>query len=83
MLKRISKDSIDDSIWDIKYSLMSRYGTATSEEDMIALLWYIGRANTNFLKNLINADPVKIADLLHKGGSIEECVKRIKRYVRE
>lgn len=81
--KRLSATAINETLWDIQEYLMDRYGSRESERDMDALRYYVytGRASCEFLLKLVNAKPFMIGRLLHKGGSTEEAINRIKNYL--
>lgn len=81
--KRISATTIDDTLWNIQKYLMSRYGCTESEKDMDALRYYVntGRASNEFLRALVNAKPFMIGRLLHKGGTVDETIDRVKTYL--
>ena len=76
----MSYAKIEAFLWNVEYCLMRKYGSAPAEREMYPLKWYIntGRAPTIFLANLIEAKPFVIARLLHKGGTDEEVIRRIK-----
>ena len=76
----MSYEKIEAFLWSIEYYLMQKYGSTTAEREMYPLKWYIntGRAPTIFLTNLTKAKPFVIARLLHKGGTDEEVIRRVK-----
>lgn len=83
MEKSISRTTIDQCLWDIKFYLVRKFGSDATYHDMLPLNWYIGtgRASTPFLKLLINAKPFMVARILHKSGSYCEAVKRVNAYL--
>ena len=79
----ISATRIESILWDIEYRLMVAYGSDAASREIAPLKWYIntGRASTSFLKKLIVAKPFMVARKLHAGGSDEEIIKRIRKYI--
>lgn len=80
----MSSTKTESMMWEIKSYLMRKYGCEPAEREMYALEWYIytGRASTLFLQKLYNAKPYMIGRILHKGGSDEEIINRIKNYIK-
>lgn len=76
---RLSQTTIETCLWSIQRENMMRNGSDAAEREMYPLVWYIssGRASTEFLHKLIETRPVLIARDLHKGGSVDEIVRRI------
>ena len=74
---------IENFVFDVKHSIGKKYGTDTMEREIYPLTWYIytGRASTLFLKKLLVQKPYVIGNILHKGGSVEEVLKRIKKKI--
>ena len=79
----VNATTIDNGLWAIQLCLMNKYGVDTARCDMEPLKWYIGtgRAPTPFIASLLDAKPWMIARMLHKGGSYDDVLKRIKKYV--
>lgn len=79
----VNATTIDTGLWAIQRCLMNKYGIDTARRDMEPLKWYIetGRASTPFIASLLDARPWMIARMLHKGGSYDAVLKRIKKYV--
>ena len=79
----ISKNAINDCIWEIQKILMKKYGCTAADREIAPLIWYIntGRASTPFLKKLIDAKPFMVARRLHAGGSDTEIINRVKAYI--
>ena len=76
----MSYTRIEAFLWSIEYYLMKKYGSSVAEREMYPLKWYIitGRAPAVFLINLLMAKPYVIARVLHKGGTDEEVIRRVK-----
>jgi len=74
---------IDSSLWNITVYLMRKYGCDTAYREISPLSWYIntGRASTEFIRQLAKAKPFMIGRMLHKGGSDDEIIKRVKEYL--
>ena len=81
----ISYEVVDRVVWEIQRHLMWQYGTDQAVVDISPLTWYIntGRASTDFLRALVQAKPFMIARRLHKGGSHDEVIARIKKFLGE
>lgn len=81
----ISYEVVDRVVWEIQRHLMGQYGTDQAIRDISPLTWYIntGRASTGFLLALVQAKPFMIARRLHKGGSHNEVIARIKKFLGE
>ena len=79
----ISDTMIETTLWHIQRAIMNRYGFAQSERDISPLKWYIntGRASLDFLNKLIEAKPFMIGRKLHEGGSYEEAINRVCKYI--
>ena len=79
----MNQTTINAMLWNIQRYLMDRYGVDTSYRDIAPLTWYVntGRATIDFLKKLMAAKQFMIARKLHEGGSYEEAVARIKKYI--
>ena len=80
----ISPMTTDNALWTIERCLMLKYGTLQAQKDMDPLRWYIftGRCSISFLRAVINAKPFMIARKLHEGGSTEEAIDRVRRYLK-
>ncbi len=81
----INATSIETGLWHIQREMLTRWGCDTAEREIAPLKWYIntGRASTAFLKKLFVAKPFMVARKLHMGGSDEEIIKRIRKYIGE
>lgn len=79
----VNATTIDNGLWAIQLCLMNKYGVDTARRDMEPLKWYIGtgRAPIQFISDLLDAKPFMVARILHKGGSYDDVLKRIKKYV--
>ena len=79
----VNATTIDNRLWAIQLCLMNKYGVDTAQHDMDPLKRYIGtgRASVTFIASLLDAKPFMIARILHKGGSYDDVLKRIKKYV--
>ena len=74
---------IECGMWNIKRYMMFKYGCDTADREFYPLAWYVesGRASTLFLEKLFNAKAFMIGRILHKGGSVDDTIKRIKNYI--
>ena len=79
----LSATLIETGLWHIERYLLQKYGSAQAARDMEPLKWYIatGRASTEFIWAILTAKPFMIGRLLHKGGSVDEAIQRLKKYV--
>lgn len=79
----LSQTAIECGLWHIQRHLIEKHGNAIAEQDMYPLQWYIatGRASTTFLHKLFNAKPFMVARKLHQGGSMEDAIDRVKKYI--
>ena len=79
----ISRTLIDNYIWNVKLYMMKHYGCDNADCEIDPLAWYIntGRASVDFLGRLVTKKPYMIGRLLHKGGSYDETIKRIREYI--
>lgn len=73
----------DEYIYKVESYLMKKYGVDTADRELYPLAWYIrtGRASTLFLRKLYEKKPYMIGRILHAGGSVDEIVDRIVKYV--
>lgn len=81
----ISRNAIDECLWQIRLRLyQSGAGWDESGSEIAPLEWYVntGRASVEFLRALVTAKPFMVARRLHKGGSYDEAVSRIKDYLK-
>ena len=80
----LSSTTIETGLWHIQRHLIYKYGIVQAERDMAPLHWYIstGRASMQFLHALLDAKPFMVARKLHEGGSDQEVIGRILRYLR-
>ena len=74
---------IGNYLWRVKRYMMNNFGCDVADREIDPLVWYIstGRASTEFLKALLTKKPFMIGRLLHKGGSTDEAIERIKTYL--
>lgn len=79
----INKTLIDTCLWHIQRSIMRYNGLDQSERDIAPLKWYIntGRASVDFLGKLIEAKPFMVGRKLHEGGSYDDALERVKKYI--
>ena len=80
----VGSTATDNCLWNIERELMHKYGCDEADRDMSPLRWYIntGRATVEFLRKLYVAKPYMVARRLHQGGSYEEVIKRVKKYIK-
>lgn len=80
----VSRTAIETGLWHIERYLMDKYGLRQAQVDMAPLKWYIGtdRAPLDFVRLVLGAKPFMVARKLHEGGSYDEAIKRLKRYLR-
>lgn len=79
----ISNTVMDNFIWNAKSYLMRKYGCAIAERDIAPLEWMYrtGRDPMAWRSFLTEKKPYRIAQLLHEGGSYEEAINRINKYI--
>ena len=79
----MSKETIECGMWNIKRYMMFKWGCAAADREFYPLEWYVntGRASVEFLNKLFDAKPFMIGRILHKGGSVDETISRIKAYI--
>lgn len=79
----ISWTLIDQQLWAVKKYLMPRVGVDQAAQDVAPLNWYIGtgRASVDFLRAFVQAKPYMIGRKLHQGGSYDEAIRRVKKYL--
>ena len=80
---KIDRLSVDNFLWSVQRCLMLKHGTEASYAEIAPLEWYIstGRASCEFLRLLVSAKPFMLARKLHQGGTYEEALARIKKYI--
>lgn len=78
-----SMTGVDGKLWEIKLYLINKYGSRAADNDVDPLRWYIstGRASVDFLKALLQAKSFMVARKLHEGGSYDESIARVKKYI--
>lgn len=78
----IDHATVDEYLWQVKKRLY-KYGVDVANDETAPLYWYIntGRAYMEFPIALVQAKPFMIARKLHEGGSYNEAIGRIKRYL--
>lgn len=76
----MSYTKIENFLYEIEHYLMEKYGCDAAYRELSPLKWYIttGRASAPFLHSLLESKPFVIARLLHKGGSDDEVISRLK-----
>ena len=74
---------IDNYIYSVWSILCRKYGVDAANRDLAPLRWYAqtARASVAFLNALVEAKPFMIARKLHMGGSYDDTIERIKRYL--
>lgn len=79
----LNKVTIETGLWHIQRHLIEKYGIDQSCRDMEPINWYInsGRASIEFIRLLLGAKQYMVARKLHQGGSTQEVITRIKRYI--
>ena len=79
----LSKQYIECGMWNINRELMFRWGCAAADREFEPLEWYVntGRASVQFLEKLFDAKPFMVARKLHKCGSTDETIGRVKAYI--
>ena len=79
----LNRITIETGMWAIFRTLMQKHGTDIAHQDFAPLEWYVntGRASVEFIRLLLGAKPFMIARKLHKGGSYDEVIARIKQYL--
>lgn len=77
--------AVQEGLWRIERYLIDRYGMDQAEQDVSPLAWYIGtgRASVDFIRAVLAAKPFMIARKLHEGGSYDEAMARVKKYLGE
>lgn len=79
----MGQGEIECGMWNIKRYMMFKWGCDAADREFYPLEWYVatGRASTTFLHKLFDAKPFMIGRLLHKGGSVDDAISRIKEYI--
>lgn len=74
---------IDGKIWEIQMYLNKTMSFDEADRAVYPLRWWIytDRASVTFLKALLSAKTFMIARKLAKGGSVDDCVNRIREYL--
>jgi hypothetical protein len=70
-----------ETMHQIWLCIAKKHGCAAADYDIQALQWYIPRCSATFLRLFNNCKPYMVARRLHAGGSIEEQIGRIQRYL--
>lgn len=80
---KVSRTLIDLTERRVLAYMMPRYGVDASIREYDPLRWYIdtGRASGEFILAVCNTRPYIIGRMLHKGGSYQEAVERIRGYL--
>lgn len=78
----MSYTQIDNFLWEVQKWLMNHYSISQAQDDIAPLRWYIGtdRAPLDFIRAMLTKKPYLIAKNLHKGGSYDESIARLKKY---
>ena len=76
----VNQTSIDTCLWSIQRNLIHKHGTFMAEVTIAPLMWYVntGRASIDFLRKLMAAKPFMVARCLHRAGSYDDAIKRVK-----
>lgn len=80
----MSISALDEYIFNVRRVLWKKTGSMDAGDALIyPLVWYIrtGRASVMFLELLAQKSPVRVANNLLKGGSVEEAINRLKKYI--
>lgn len=80
----LSYTAINKKMHEIRMELWKKTGSSVRGDSlMYPLVYYVntGRASAEFLKRLINAKTFMIVRKLQSGGSDQEIMKRIKKYL--
>ena len=79
----VNSTAIDAYLWNVLMYGMGKYGVDNANSDIAPLTWYIhtDRASADFLRKLIASKPYMVARKLHNGGSYDETIDRIKKYI--
>ena len=74
---------VDEKIWQVQMYLAKSMPFNEAERTVYPLRWWVetGRASALYLKLLPSAKTFMIARKLAKGGSIQDCVDRVKAYL--
>lgn len=80
----IGWNAIDNYLWEVT-SRLFKYGVDEAHSEVAPLKWYIttGRASTDFLRAMVAAKPYMIARKLHEGGTYDEAIARLKKYLHQ
>ena len=80
----VNRVSIETGLWHIQRYLMERYGVDQAVQDITPLSWYIGtgRASVDFIRAVLTGKHFMIARKLHKGGTYDEVIQRVKKYLK-
>lgn len=79
----LSATTIETMIWNIQREITTRLGVTAGYREISPLSRYIntGRASLDFLQRLYHAKPFMVARKLHQGGSDDEIIKRVQKYI--
>lgn len=80
----MSISALDEYIFNVRRALWKKTGSMDAGDALAyPLAWYIrtGRASVMFLELLAQKSPVRVANNLLKGGSVEEAINRLKIYL--
>ncbi len=79
----MSYTEIENYIYEVQRCLVVKYGSRRAMVDIDPLVWYVttGRAPVSFLKALLGKSPYLVARRLHQGGSHQEVVYRLCKFL--
>lgn len=79
----VNATSIETFLWNVQRELMDRYGVDAASREIEPLRWYVdtGRASTPCIRKMMEAKPFMLARKLHQGGSDDEIIKRVQKYL--
>lgn len=80
----MSISALEDYLFSVRKALWKKTGSMNVGDTFAdPLVWYIrtGRASVMFLELLAQKSPVRVANNLLKGGSVEEAINRLKIYL--
>lgn len=83
---KLSSTGIENFLADYVLSAEIISGNSRiAQNSSSALVWYVstGRADTEFIKSLLCCKPSEIAKISLKGGTYDETINRIKRFVKK
>lgn len=74
---------VDDKLWQVQMYLAKSMSFDEAERTVYPLRWYVntGRASVPFLKALLSAKTYMVARKLSVGGSVDECIARVRKHL--